>query len=45
MACKDGDAKAVASECADLIYHMQVALAAQGVPWRSVLQELHRRRR
>jgi phosphoribosyl-ATP pyrophosphohydrolase/phosphoribosyl-AMP cyclohydrolase len=45
MACKDGDAKAIASECADLIYHMQVALAAQGVPWRSVLQELHRRRR
>ncbi len=45
MACKDRLPEAIASECADLLYHTLVALAAQNVPWRAVLQELHRRRR
>jgi len=27
-----------------VLYHLLVALAAQQVPWRQVLQELHRRR-
>ncbi|WP_448380770.1 bifunctional phosphoribosyl-AMP cyclohydrolase/phosphoribosyl-ATP diphosphatase HisIE [Gloeomargarita sp.] len=44
MACKDGDQEAIVRECADVLYHLLVALAAQQVPWRQVLQELHRRR-
>jgi phosphoribosyl-ATP pyrophosphohydrolase/phosphoribosyl-AMP cyclohydrolase len=45
MACKDREPEAIASECADVLYHTLVALAAYQVPWRAVLQELHRRRR
>ncbi|WP_247214976.1 bifunctional phosphoribosyl-AMP cyclohydrolase/phosphoribosyl-ATP diphosphatase HisIE [Synechococcus sp. C9] len=45
MACKDREPEAIASECADVLYHTLVALAAYQVPWRAVLQELQRRRR
>jgi phosphoribosyl-ATP pyrophosphohydrolase/phosphoribosyl-AMP cyclohydrolase len=33
----------VASEAADVIYHLSVALLSRGVPWRAVLEELSRR--
>ena len=44
MACKDDDPKAIAAEAADIVYHLQVALAHHGVPWREVLQVLASRR-
>jgi phosphoribosyl-ATP pyrophosphohydrolase/phosphoribosyl-AMP cyclohydrolase len=44
MACKDDDAAAIAGEAADLLYHLQVALAHHGVPWRRVLEVLASRR-
>ncbi len=39
-----GDARVV-SEIADLIYHAMVLLAARGIPWRAVEDELGRRAR
>ncbi|MCS7226157.1 MAG: bifunctional phosphoribosyl-AMP cyclohydrolase/phosphoribosyl-ATP diphosphatase HisIE [Gloeomargarita sp. SKYB31] len=45
MACKDRQPAAIVSECADLLYHTLVALAACHVPWSAILQELERRRR
>lgn len=44
MACKDAVAAPIAAEAADLIYHLQVALAHHRVPWRQVLAELAQRR-
>ena len=44
MACKDGDGSAIAAEAADLVFHLQVALAQHGVSWRQVLQVLADRR-
>jgi phosphoribosyl-ATP pyrophosphohydrolase/phosphoribosyl-AMP cyclohydrolase len=44
MACKDGDAGAIAGEAADLVFHLQVALAHHGVGWRDVQEVLARRR-
>jgi phosphoribosyl-ATP pyrophosphohydrolase/phosphoribosyl-AMP cyclohydrolase len=44
MACKDDRPAEIAAEAADLIYHLQVALAHHDVPWRAVLEELARRR-
>jgi phosphoribosyl-ATP pyrophosphohydrolase/phosphoribosyl-AMP cyclohydrolase len=44
MACKDDDAVAIAGEAADLLYHLQVALAHHGVPWRRVQEVLACRR-
>lgn len=44
MACKDDDATAIAGEAADLIFHLQVALAHHGVEWRRVLEVLAERR-
>ncbi|NQV10873.1 MAG: bifunctional phosphoribosyl-AMP cyclohydrolase/phosphoribosyl-ATP diphosphatase HisIE [Cyanobacteria bacterium] len=44
MACKDDDAGAIAGEAADLIFHLQVALAHHGVPWRRVQEVLAARR-
>ncbi len=44
MACKDGDAKAMAGEAADILFHLQVALAHHGVSWRQVQQVLAERR-
>ena len=44
MACKDDDAQAIAGEAADLIFHLQVALAHHGVDWRQVQEVLAARR-
>ena len=44
MACKDDEAAAIAGEAADLVFHLQVALAHHGVPWRQVLEVLASRR-
>ncbi|MGA1303549.1 MAG: bifunctional phosphoribosyl-AMP cyclohydrolase/phosphoribosyl-ATP diphosphatase HisIE [Cyanobium sp.] len=44
MACKDDDPDAIASEAADLVFHLQVALAHHGVAWRQVQQVLAERR-
>ena len=44
MACKDDDAAAIAGEAADLVYHLQVALAHHGVAWRRVQEVLAGRR-
>ena len=44
MACKDDEPEAIASEAADLIYHVLVALAHHGVGWRQVLRQLAQRR-
>jgi len=44
MACKDDDGAAIAGEAADLVYHLQVALAHHGVPWRRVQEVLAARR-
>ncbi|MFM7268359.1 MAG: bifunctional phosphoribosyl-AMP cyclohydrolase/phosphoribosyl-ATP diphosphatase HisIE, partial [Cyanobium sp.] len=44
MACKDDDPNAIASEAADLVFHLQVALAHHGVGWRQVQEVLAARR-
>jgi phosphoribosyl-ATP pyrophosphohydrolase/phosphoribosyl-AMP cyclohydrolase len=44
MACKDDDPEAIAGEAADLIFHLQVALAHHGVEWRRVQEVLAKRR-
>ncbi|MFQ6538088.1 MULTISPECIES: bifunctional phosphoribosyl-AMP cyclohydrolase/phosphoribosyl-ATP diphosphatase HisIE [Aphanothece] len=44
MACKDGEADAIAGEAADILFHLQVALALHGVSWRRVQEVLARRR-
>ena len=44
MACKDEAKDEIAGEAADLIFHMQVALAHHGVEWRQVLEVLAARR-
>ncbi len=44
MACKDDDAEAIAGEAADLVFHLQVALAHHGVSWRRVQEVLAARR-
>jgi phosphoribosyl-ATP pyrophosphohydrolase/phosphoribosyl-AMP cyclohydrolase len=44
MACKDADPQAIASEAADLVFHLQVALAHHGVSWRRVQEVLAARR-
>ena len=44
MACKDKDPSAVANEAADLIFHLQVALAHQNVNWADVQNILIKRR-
>lgn len=44
MACKDDNAEEIASEAADLIFHLQVALAHHGVEWRRVQEVLAARR-
>jgi len=45
MACKDDDAEAIASEVADLLYHVLVAMAHHGVAPREVYRKLQERRR
>jgi phosphoribosyl-ATP pyrophosphohydrolase/phosphoribosyl-AMP cyclohydrolase len=44
MACKDADPEGIAGEAADLLFHLQVALALHGVSWRRVQEVLARRR-
>jgi phosphoribosyl-ATP pyrophosphohydrolase/phosphoribosyl-AMP cyclohydrolase len=44
MACKDADPEAITGEAADLIFHLQVALAHHGVSWRRVQEVLAARR-
>jgi phosphoribosyl-ATP pyrophosphohydrolase/phosphoribosyl-AMP cyclohydrolase len=44
MACKDDDKAAIAGEAADLVFHLQVALAHHGVEWRQVQRVLADRR-
>ena len=44
MACKDGKAEEIAGEAADILFHLQVALAHHGVSWREVQQVLAQRR-
>lgn len=44
MACKDDNGEEIAAEAADILFHLQVALAHHGVSWRQVQQELARRR-
>lgn len=43
IAAMQGDAKAVTSEAADLLFHLTVLLAAADVPFGDVLAELERR--
>ncbi len=44
MACKDNDSKSISNEAADLIFHLQVALAHHEVEWKEVLEVLANRR-
>lgn len=44
MACKDGNAAEIAGEAADILFHLQVALAHHGVSWRDVQRVLSDRR-
>jgi phosphoribosyl-ATP pyrophosphohydrolase/phosphoribosyl-AMP cyclohydrolase len=43
VAAMQGDARAVANEAADLLYHMTVLLVEQGLSWIDVYEELRRR--
>ena len=44
MACKDDNGEEIAAEAADIVFHLQVALAHHGVSWRQVQQVLAARR-
>ena len=44
MACKDENSEEIAGEAADIVFHLQVALAHHGVSWRQVQQVLAARR-
>jgi phosphoribosyl-ATP pyrophosphohydrolase/phosphoribosyl-AMP cyclohydrolase len=44
MACKDANPAEIAGEAADIVFHLQVALAHHGVIWREVQQVLAQRR-
>ena len=44
MAIKDKDPISIANEAADLVFHLQVALAHQNVSWTEVLKVLAKRR-
>ncbi len=44
MACKEKDDESISNEAADLIFHLQVALANRGVDWKEVLNVLANRR-
>ncbi len=43
VAAARADTPALTREAADALYHLQVMLAASGVPWSAVLAELERR--
>ena len=44
MACKDDNPEEIAGEAADILFHLQVALAHHGVSWRQVQEVLAARR-
>ena len=44
MACKDNNPAEIAGEAADIVFHLQVALAHHGVSWREVQHVLAQRR-
>ena len=44
MACKDNDYTSITNEAADMIYHLQVAIAHHEVQWSDVLEVLAKRR-
>ena len=44
MACKDKNSISISNEAADLVFHLQVALAHQNVSWTEVLKVLVQRR-
>ena len=44
MACKDDNPEEIAGEAADILFHMQVAMAHHGVSWRQVQEVLAARR-
>ena len=44
MACKDNNADEIAGEAADILFHLQVALAHHDVSWRQVQHVLAQRR-
>ncbi len=44
MACQDKNPESISNEAADLIFHLQVAMANQEVSWREVLRVLANRR-
>jgi len=44
MACKDNNPGEIASEAADLLFHLQVALTHHNVSWRQVQEVLAARR-
>ncbi len=44
MACKENESESISNEAADLIFHLQVALAHHNVSWRDVLRVLAKRR-
>lgn len=43
VAAASGDTANLTYEAADVLYHLQVMLAAAGVPWAAVMAELDRR--
>jgi len=45
LAAKGGETQQVVSETADLLYHLMVLLAAEGIPWSAIEEELKRRRK
>ncbi len=44
MACKDKNSQDIGNEAADLIFHLQVAIANHDVSWKDVLEILAKRR-
>ncbi len=44
MACKDKEKESIANEAADLIFHLQVAIAHNNVSWKEVLKVLAMRK-
>jgi phosphoribosyl-ATP pyrophosphohydrolase len=45
LAAKGEGSKRVVAETSDLLYHLMVFLAAEGIPWSAIEEELSRRRR
>ncbi len=45
IAAKNGGEREIVSESADLLFHLMIMLAAKGVPFDKVREELERRRK